>query len=226
MKTDALKQRFLQQFGHLLVQTDQSARIHESIMEDISYRHLDAGTVLMAEGTVCQQLPFVLTGSIRVYKNAESGREITLYRIRAGESCILSSSCGSGKLQFPAVAVAEVPTAAAFIPAARVAYLMEHVPAFQRFVLEQWASRMADVIELVEEVAFRHVDQRLYEWLQEHIRVSDGSAVKVTHQELAGHIGSSREVVSRILKDWEDRQLLKLGRGSINVLPDFAKLAF
>ena len=101
---------------------------------------------------------------------------------------------------------------------------MEQGNAFRNFVLEQFAIRMADVMELVQEVAFRHVDERLAEWLREHCRESERGLVTVTHRELADHIGSSREVISRILKDWEDRKLLELGRGSIHLLPEFSRL--
>ena len=226
MNPAALKQRFLQVFGHLFAPADWPVARREALLASVTYQLLDAGTVLMQEGAICRQLPFVLSGSIRVYKIADTGREITLYRIQAGQSCILSSSCHSGDLSFPAIAVAEIPTAAAFLPADSVSLLMEQSPAFRGFVLQQYAARMAEVIELVEEVAFRHVDQRLHEWLRDHGRESGDGLVNITHRELADHIGSSREVISRILKDWEDRRQVDLGRSSIKLLPNFANMRF
>jgi CRP/FNR family transcriptional regulator len=166
----------------------------------------------------------VLEGSIRVFKSAESGREITLYRIESGQSCILSSGCATGIAAFPATVVAERPTVAAFLPSAVVGRLLAEGPAFRAYVLDQYSRRMADVIELVEEVAFRHLDERLRQWLAESAGPGPSRRVVATHQEIADHLGSSREVVSRILKDWEERGALGLGRGEISLLPGFESL--
>jgi CRP/FNR family transcriptional regulator len=185
--------------------------------------------VLMRDGEQCNAVPFVISGSIRIYRTAESGREITLYRIGKGQSCIFSSGCIGEVIKFPATAVVETETAAAFMSAMMVNRLFERSSSFRSFILQQFTSRMADIMELVEEVAFQHVDQRLQEWLADHcpargLPVGEGQAVKVTHQELADHIGTSREVVSRILKDWEDRSLVELSRGNIRLLPGFRNL--
>jgi CRP/FNR family transcriptional regulator len=92
--------------------------------------------------------------------------------------------------------------------------------AFRDYVLDQYSRRMADIMELVQEVAFRRVDQRLAQWLLEQGSSEQGSEIiAATHQELADHVGTSREVVSRILKDWEERGFLELSRGSIRILP-------
>ena len=113
-------------------------------------------------------VPFVLEGAIRVFKTAESGREITLYRVEEGQSCILSSGCGSGIVSFPATAVAERATSAAFVSSETVRRLLAEGAAFRDFVLQQYSQRMAEVMELVQEVAFRRVDERLAQWLVEH----------------------------------------------------------
>ena len=122
----------------------------------------------MREGQACASLPFVLDGGIRVFKTAESGREITLYRIESGQSCILSTGCGAGIISFPATAVAEKATIAVFMPSATVKRMLAKGPAFRDYILEQYSRRMAEVMELVEEVAFRRVDERLAQWLIEH----------------------------------------------------------
>ncbi|HTX74036.1 MAG TPA: Crp/Fnr family transcriptional regulator [Rectinemataceae bacterium] len=216
--------RFIKTFGSLFPERELPAAELRAILDSILYRRLDAGSVILREGESCAAVPFVLQGAIRVYKSAESGREITLYRIVTGQSCILSSGCAAGIEPFPATAVAEERTEAAFLLAATVRRLFAQGAAFRDFVLGQYSRRMADVIELVEEVAFRHVDQRLKEWLAERRAESGGERIRTTHQVIADQLGTSREVVSRILKDWELRGALSIARGEIRLLPPFDSL--
>jgi CRP/FNR family transcriptional regulator len=186
------------------------------------FRRLQAGDTILREGQVCGSVPFVIEGSIRVFKTSSSGREITLYRIAKGQSCIISVGCGSSISSFPASVVVEETATAAFFPIEAVRRLLSESEAFRNYVLDQYSKRMADIVELVEEVAFRKVDERLAQWLSE--QGSRASIISTTHQELADHVGTSREVVSRILKDWEERSFLELSRGSIRLLPRFDEL--
>jgi CRP/FNR family transcriptional regulator, anaerobic regulatory protein len=226
--TDA-RERFLEVFGSLFPKSEWPPVKLEPVLASITFRELEAGTTILREGQVCGSVPFVLEGSIRVFKAAESGREISLYRIERGQSCILSSACGSGISSFPANVVVEKSAIAAFLPADIVRRLLAEGAAFRDYVLDQYSSRMAGVMELVEEVAFRHVDERLRQWLAERAGNPPGGSaarrVAATHQEIADQLGSSREVVSRILKDWEQRGALELSRGGILLLPGFEDLA-
>jgi len=206
-------------FGKLFSPSDSSLNQNETITSLFSFKMLDSGTILLEDGDVCTMLPFVIDGSIRVFRVSTEGREITLYRIEPGQSCILSSGCAisSTSKHFPATAVVETTCTVALLPIEAVRKLFASSQNFRNFVLEQYANRMADIIELVEEVAFRHVDERLRDWLAKH----HAPSIVATHQDLADHVGTSREVVSRILKDWEQRGWLKLSRGKINLLPAF-----
>jgi CRP/FNR family transcriptional regulator len=219
-----MESRFLKSFGSLFPGREWPPEELRALLDSFQYRELKAGTVLLREGEVCPAVPFVLAGAIRVFKTAETGREITLYRVTAGESCILSSGCATGIDVFPAMAVAEEKTEAAFLLAATVRRLFAEGPTFRDFVLGQYSRRMAEVIELVEEVAFRHVDQRLKEWISARRDEADGGLVRTTHQIIADQLGTSREVVSRILKDWEERGYLRIARGEIRILPPFESL--
>jgi CRP/FNR family transcriptional regulator len=219
------EKQFKRIFGAQFFGDERPALENRLILATVQYRTLEEGTILLREGDSCDAVPFVMSGSIRVFKAAESGREITLYRIQAAQSCILSSGCASAITSFPATAVVETATAAAFMPAPTVRRMFEMSAAFRGFVLSQYAQRMAGIIELVEEVAFRHVDQRLKEWLAGRCRMAGADRLAVTHQELADHIGTSREVISRILKDWELRGGLELSRGEIRLLPSFSSLS-
>ncbi len=224
MSAATLRENFLEIFSPLFPRAEWPAPRLERILDSILFREIEAGATIQREGQTCIGAPFVMRGSIRVYKTAESGREITLYRIEKGQSCILGSSCGAGIEAFPAAVVAERGTSAAFIPNATVRTLLADGQAFRDFVLSQFAQRMAEVIELVEEVAFRRVDERLSRWLSEASAASSDRRVAATHQALADHLGTSREVVSRILKDWELRGLLSIARGGILLKEGFEKL--
>jgi CRP/FNR family transcriptional regulator len=232
MASSSPDKRFLATFAALFPEREWPEAKLAMLVSRIGFRELAAGQVLLREGQSCASVPFVIEGSIRLFKRAESGREITLYRIGPGESCILSAGCGASLDSFPASAVAEEPTVAAFLPAETVRRLLAESEAFRAFVLEQYSRRMVEVMELVEEVAFRRVDERLAQWLLERGAPGNGqgraggsfAAVAATQQELADHVGTSREVVSRILKDWEERGLVELSRGSTKPLPGFENL--
>jgi len=183
-----------------------------------------AGDWILREGEACAAAPFVIEGSIRVFKLAENGREMTLYRIERGQCCIMSAGCARGIASFPANAVAEKRTVAAFFPSELVGALLAGSPGFREFVMAQYAERLASVVELVQEVAFRRVDERLAAALTELAERASGGRIATTHRELAESLGTSREVVSRILKDWEIRGRLKLGRGEIRLLGDLSPL--
>jgi CRP/FNR family transcriptional regulator, anaerobic regulatory protein len=216
--------RFLEVFGSLFPTSEWPTAKRQQVFEALHFREMESGTTILREGQVCSNVPFVIEGAIRVFKTAESGREITLYRIEAGQSCILSTGCGRGLAFFPATVITERMTSAAFMPSDIVRKLFAEGASFRDFILEQYSSRMTEVMELVEEIAFRRVDERLAQWLQDQCSANPSGLIVATHQELADHVGTSREVVSRILKDWEQRKTLEISRGSLRLLPGFEKL--
>ncbi len=218
------RELFLAHFGKLFPREEWPAPKLEALLDSLNYRSLEAGATILREGQTCGSVPFVMEGAIRIFKVAESGREIALYRIEAGQSCILSLGCLSASPSFPATVVAEKPTLAAFVPHATVNRFFAEGASFRAFVLDQYARRMTEVIELVEEVAFRKVDERLAQYLSEVAASQATDSIAATHQTLADRVGTSREVVSRILKDWEGRGLLEISRGSLRLLPAFADL--
>jgi CRP/FNR family transcriptional regulator, anaerobic regulatory protein len=218
------EERFLAAFGPAFPAAEFKGAKLGSLLGQLRFRDMESGDVLLREGQVCGSVPFVIEGSIRVFKTAESGREITLYRIERGQSCILSMACGQSISSFPVNVVVEAPTSAAFFPVEAVRRLFSESEAFRSFALGQYSRRMAEIMELVQEVAFRRVDERLAQALVELASGSPDKIVKATHQRLADHVGTSREVVSRILKDWEERKALELSRGAIRILPGFSDL--
>jgi CRP/FNR family transcriptional regulator len=176
-----------------------------------------AGAMLFDERQPCQGFPFVLSGGIRVIKAAQNGRELPLYRVMPGESCIITSSCLLGHVAYNARGVTEAPTRLMLLPHGLFDQLMG-VPAFRDFVFHLFAERMAELMQLVEEVAFRKLDQRLANLL-----LGRGRTLSTTHQQLADELGSVREMVSRLLKGFADQGLVRLGREQVEIL-DAARL--
>jgi len=171
-----------------------------------------AGTQLFDEQLPCQGFPFLLSGSIRVFKAAANGRELPLYRVLPGESCIITSSCLLGRRDYNACGVTESDTTLVFLPAAEFDRLLDH-PDFRNFVFHLFADRISELMQLVEEVAFRKLDQRLAQRLLGH-----GTLLRITHQQLADELGSVREIVSRLLKGFAEQGLVRLGREQIEIL--------
>lgn len=175
-----------------------------------------AGSVLFREGSTCRGFPLLLEGTIRVSKAGAGGRGIVLYRVQPGESCVITSSCLLGDAAYRAVGVAETALRLVALPNALFERLVEAHPAFRRFVFALFAERLAEMMQLVEEVAFRRLDARLAEVLL--ARTAHGTrALRATHQQLADELGSVREIVTRLLNQFADEGLVSLGRERIEV---------
>ncbi len=173
--------------------------------------------VLVRDGNECAFLPLVLKGTLRIYKTSETGKELTLYRIEQGESCILTATCILNGGSFPAVAEAEGATEVLLLPSRLLMNLVEEHAEWRKFVFGLYSRRLEDVLALVEEVAFHHVDARIAAYLVKSARGRQ-NVVGRTHAEIASELGTSREVVTRILKDFESDGLITTLRGRIRVL--------
>ena len=182
---------------------------------------VDAGTVLFRDGDVCAGYVLVLDGSVRVQKMDANGREIVLYRVEQGQTCMLTTSCLLGGTAYPAEGVAEERTRLAMLPAAAFDRAIGESAAFRRFVLSAISHRIADLMLLIADVAFGRMDMRLSRLLLR--RANGDGMLAATHQDLAVELGTAREVVSRLLKDFESRGLVRLGRGEVGLL-DRARL--
>jgi CRP/FNR family transcriptional regulator len=171
-----------------------------------------AGTALFGAGSPCRQFPFVLAGSIRIAKVGE-GRELQLYRVGPGESCVLTSSCLVGGADYPASGVVEVDARLVVLPRDAFDALMARHAPFRRYVFSLFAERLADLMSVVEAVAFHKLDRRVAAAL-----LGRGHTVASTHQQLADEVGSVREIVTRVLKGFAQHGWVRLGRGEIEIL--------
>lgn len=172
------------------------------------------GTIGYSEGMPCKGYVLRLAGQSRVYKISSSGREILLYRVAAGETCVLTTTCLLGRSDYPASTVVEEPIRDVVVPAAIFHQLMIESPVFRRFVMENYGALISDLIVLLDEVAFHSLDTRLAKLLLDE----SGPQIHRTHQQLADELGTAREVVSRQLKRFEQKGWVSLGRGQIEVL--------
>jgi CRP/FNR family transcriptional regulator len=171
------------------------------------------GTIGYRETDPCNAYVMRLAGRSRVYKISGSGREILLYRVAAGETCVLTTTCLLGHSRYPASTVVEEPIRDVIIPATAFHDLMVESDVFRRFVLNNYGNLISDLIVLLEEVAFSSISARLAKLLLE---IPDG-ALSTTHQQIADELGSAREVVSRQLKEFERNGWVSLHRGAIMV---------
>jgi CRP/FNR family transcriptional regulator len=177
---------------------------------------LPAGHHICREGDPCAHLAMVLSGTARVYKLGETGREITLYRVEPSQTCILTAACILSDRAFPAFASCETDVEALAIPATAVRDWLVTSAEWRGFIFELVALRLATVISVIEEVAFRRMDRRVAEYLLRGAPRT--TVVATTHQQMAYELGTSREVVSRILKELEQRGLVAVGRGRIAIV--------
>jgi len=184
-------------------------------------RQAPAGSVVFAPSMPCEGFPLVLDGSVRVAKTSAGGREIVLYRVSPGEACILSGGCLLSETQYAARGVAESDVTLLRIPPDLFEELILQHPPFRRFVFEMYGARLAEMMELIEEVAFRRLDTRLARLL-----IQRGPVVNATHQNLADELGSVRVIVSRLLGNFEDSGWVRLERERVTVLEPKALLEF
>jgi CRP/FNR family transcriptional regulator len=209
MNSSELKSRLLQLFP---VFQQLPATVVDEVVRGAATRHAPAGTILFEAASPCTGFPMLLEGSVRVVKAAPNGREVQLYRITPGESCLLSSSCLLGGSPYSATGIADTAvTLLALPPALFHGLLAEHKP-FRDYVFGLFSERLADLMALVEAVTFHKLDQRLAALL-----LGKGELVRATHQGLADELGSVREMVSRLLSNFQDRGWVELGREQIRI---------
>jgi len=174
---------------------------------------LPAGQIVFYPGSLCENYVLVLEGGIRTQLIGENGREVVLYYVRSGDSCVLTTSCLLGSQRYPAEGVAEQDVTAFIMAGDDFQRAVDRSSFFRRFVFSNFAQRLANVIARMEEVLFDPMDRRLARVLLE----PDTMRVAMTHQDLAVQLGTAREVVSRHLKRFEQYGWVSLARGAIDI---------
>ena len=191
-------------------------RLVRDFIQMTSFARIPAGRDIFIEGDEVAAIAVLISGVVRVYKIGESGREITLYRFGLGESCILTANAILSRQAFPAIAIVEQDAEAVMIPADALRDWVQRYDLWRGFVFDLLSQRLVTLMEVVDEVAFRRMDARLADFLLKRSQIEN--PVQITHQEIAYELGSSREVISRLLEDLSSQGMINLGRGRIEVL--------
>ncbi len=173
------------------------------------------GAQVFGPANIPDSLLFLYDGRIRVSQSSDAGREIVLYRVDAGESCVLTTACMLAEEAYNAEGIAETDITAIVLPKPAFDRLVAEEEAFRKFVFAAYSKRLIDLLRVVDDVAFGHMDVRLAERLLS--LAGQGREISATHQQLASEFGTAREVVSRILSDFQKRGLIAQTRGRITL---------
>lgn len=193
-----------------------SAELTREVQQIASFARIPAGRDVFVDGDRADAIALLLSGVVRVYKIGETGREITLYRFGLGESCILTANAILSQQSFPAIATVEHDAEAILIPAPAFRDWVRRYDLWRDFVFDLFSQRLSTVMAIVDEVAFRRMDTRLAALLLNLAQAQN--PLRKTHQELAAELGSSREVISRLIEDLASMGIVNPRRGAIEVL--------
>ena len=195
-----------------------SNELISAIESNASLQDFEAGTILMRTGQYIKNTVLITKGKIKIYREGEDGGEFFMYYLQPGQACAISMICAtkSEKSQIMAKVVEDV--SVIMIPLNLMdKWMMEH-RSWYEFVIETYRSRFEEVLEVVDSIAFRSMDERLEFYLKRHKDACGCNELKASHQEIATELNTSREVISRLLKKMEQRGLVKLNRNQIELL--------
>lgn len=176
---------------------------------------LPSGQKVFTQGQSCQHYTVLTEGSVKVYARSSEGREVILYRIKPGEICVLTTSCLMGKTNYPAEAVTETAIKARILSHQQFDQLLAESETFRTFIFNSFSQRLTDLMLQLENIALTPLDKRIHRFLLQH---ASNNHIKATHQQIATELGTAREVVSRNLKALEKQNIIKLHRGSIEII--------
>ena len=176
------------------------------------------GDVILRENAYINSIPIVTSGSIRVLRTDDDGREILLYYISSGESCIMSFLGGLHQDTSKIKAVAEEETEILFIPIEKVTLLIREYPEWLNYIFRLYHKRFEELLEVVNEVAFKKMDERILSFIKKKCELTKSNDLHLTHEQIANELGTARVVVSRLLKQMEEEGLVTLGRNKISLV--------
>lgn len=190
----------------------------ETLLGAASRQSVKKGTVLHNGSADCTGLLLVCSGQLRAYILSEEGREITLYRLFEMDICLFSASCMMHSIQFDITIEAERDTDFWLIPTEVYKRMMETSAPLANYTNEIMASRFSEVMWLMEQIMWKSFDQRLAAFLLEEVGLEGSNQLKLTHEIIGNHLGSAREVVTRMLRYFQNEGMVKLSRGTVEIL--------
>lgn len=193
--------------------TAQQSRILGSLVS----HHVKKGIVLHNGGMDCTGLLLLKSGQLRVYILSEEGREITLYRLFELDMCLFSASCMLRSIQFDVTIAAEKDTEFWVVPTEVYKSILEESAPAANYTNELMASRFSDVMWLMEQIMWKSLDRRVAAFLLEEASIEENHRLKITHETIASHLGSHREVITRMLRYFQNEGMVRLSRGVIEI---------
>lgn len=191
--------------------------LRETIARIGTLREVPAGETLMRSGQFLKYTMLVAEGRIRVYREGEEGGEIFMYDLEPGSACALSMVCAASARESKVMGKAETDAVVIMLPIEAMEQLMREYKSWYRFVVESYRSRFEELLEVLDNVAFHSMDERLHIYLAKQSAKLGARELKLTHQEIAADLNSSREVISRLLKKMEQRGLVSLHRNAVEI---------
>ena len=189
----------------------------DNLMRSTQCVHFDRGTNIH-DGGECTGIIIIKRGTLRIYILSEDGKEITLYRLFAGDVCVLSASCVLNSITFDVFIDAEEDSDCVIVGGCAFAELSERSPEVKIYALEAALVRFSDVMWVMQQILFMSLDKRLAIFLLDEISKRGGDTVRLTHEQIAKYIGSAREVVKRMVKYFVSEGLVESSRGGIRIL--------
>lgn len=194
-----------------------TAQQQELMIQSVTPRSIKKGEILHS-GDECTGLYLIRSGQLRAYILSDEGREITIYRLFDRDICLFSASCMIQSIQFEITIEAEKDTQLWLIPVYVYKSIMAQSAPVANFTNELMASRLSDVMWLIEQVLWKSMDKRVAAFLLDEVSIENTNSLKITHEEIANHIGTHREVVTRMLKYFQTEGMVKLSRGTIEIM--------
>ena len=173
--------------------------------------------VILRESSYIKAIPIVLQGSLRVMRTEEDGRELLLYYIKAGESCIMSFLGGIHDDTSKINAVAEEKTELLLIPMDKISLLVKDFPEWLDYIFKLYHKRFEELLEVVDAIAFKKLDERILDFVKNKAKLTNSNVINLTHEQIANELGSARVVVSLLLKQLESEGVVELGRNKITL---------
>ena len=205
-------------FSNFFPMWDRLSQAHKDIIQSSAVKKtVKKGTVLHGGFNDCSGLFLVTSGMLRAYILSEEGKEVTLYRLFEMDICLFSASCMIQSIQFEIMIEAEKDSEVLVIPADVCKSLTEASAPLANYTNQIMASRFSEVMWLIEQLMWKSFDKRLAQFLVEETLVEDTDVLKLTHEKIANHLGTAREVVSRMLKYFEGEGLVMVSRGSVKI---------
>ena len=195
-----------------------SSELREKLYENSIIKNYHEGKVILNENANIRAIPIVTKGSVRVIRTDEDGREILLYYIKAGESCIMSFLGGLHHETSKVRAEVEEDAEILFLPVEKVSLFIKEYPEWLNYIFRLYHKRFEELLEVINAVAFKKVDERMLLLLHKKTELTGSKTISVTHEQLANELGTARAVVSRLLKQLEETKMVQLGRNKITLM--------